>query len=287
MKDVPHTATICRFVVWLLLAISALASSGAGAQTVQKLEGGITWMSLRIPVPGNAQLPVEIYLPEAAAPAPGVLVFPTYYVHLYRRLEASDRDYARALARQGYAVALPILVHYGTRAYHPDYGADLKALSEWFRGLPEVADERIGAIGFSLGSYMAARLATLDPATRAVVGYYGPYDVTKFTPWDADRATKPALNAAQMGASVLLLHGEADNETRFVQATEYRDALVAAGKTVELVAYPGAHHRFERGPTDMMAGADVDRRGNIYRLDKAARDDAWRRTLELLERTVR
>ncbi len=111
------------------------------------------------------------------------------------------------------------MIHHGRRAYHPDYGPDLRALSEWFRAHPDVVDDRVAAVGFSQGAYLSAALAAADPATRAVVGYYGAYDVTKFTPWAEDHATKPALNAARINAAVLLLRAASDNETPLSQAT--------------------------------------------------------------------
>jgi len=275
------------------LALAACQPAGPGpakAPVTQALAGGITHISMTMPVASGANVPVEIYLPATAAPAPGVFVFPTYYANLFGRVESADRDFAIALARQGYATILPMMIHHGgsRRAYHPAYGADLLSLSEGFRARPDVADGRVAAVGFSLGAYMSAALAAADPATRAIVGYYGPYEVAHYTPWAEDQATKPALNVAKLNAAVLLLHGEADNETPFVDATAYRDALAAGGKTVELVAYPGAYHRYDRGPSDVMGNNEVDRRtGHVYRLNTAARDDSWRRTVQWLDRHMR
>lgn len=265
------------------------SSGPAKAPVTQTLAGGITHVSLTVPVASGANVPVEMYLPPAgAAPAPGVIVFPTHYAHLYRRSEGWDRNFAIALARQGYATVVPLMIHHGRRAYHPDYGPDLRALSEWFRAHPDVVDDRVAAVGFSQGAYLSAALAAADPATRAVVGYYGAYDVTKFTPWAEDHATKPALNAARINAAVLLLHGTSDNETPLSQATEYRDALAAAGKTFDVAIYSGAVHRYDRGPPDVMAGVEIDRRtGYVYRVDAAARDDSWRRTVAWLDRHMR
>lgn len=287
-----------RIAITALAAIVLASCQTSGTGTVssgpekapvsQALAGGVTHISMTAPVASGANVPVDIYLPASPTPAPGVIVFPTYYAHLYRRTESFDRDFALALARNGYATVVPIMIHHGRRAYHPAYGADLLSLSEWFRARTEVADDRVAAVGFSQGAYMSAALAAADPATRAVIGYYGAYDVTRFTPWAEDQATKPALNAAKVNAAVLLLHGSADNETPVAHATEYRDALAAAGRTFEFVAYPGAFHRFDRGPPDVMSGAEIDRRtGYVYRLDAAAREDAWRRTLQWLDRHMR
>jgi len=47
---------------------------------------------------------------------------------------------------------------------------------------------------------------------------------------------------------------------------------------VELVVYPGAYHRFDRGPTARMSG-NRTRDGFIYQYDEAAAKDAWKRTI--------
>jgi carboxymethylenebutenolidase len=287
-KGIERAMRILSLVVVALALSACQTTAPEKAPVTQALAGGITHVFMTVKVASGANVPVEMYLPASAGPASGVLVFPTYYANTFRRTETFDRDYAVALARQGYATAVPMMVHHGVRAYHPDYGPDLRALSDWFRARPEVGDDRIGAVGFSVGAYMAATLAAADPATRAVVGYYGSYDMTKHSPWAADHATMPARNADRINAAVLLLHGTSDNETPLSQAADFRDALAAAKKTFEMVAYPGAFHRFDRGPSDVMGGSEVDRRnGYVYRLDAAARDDSWRRSLEWLDRNLR
>jgi len=88
----------------------------------------------------------------------------------------------------------------------------------------------------------------------------------------------PVDVAAEVGAPVLLLHGARDDETPLDQAELMRDALVKAGKVVELAVYPGAFHRFDRGPGSGVQ-RERSREGYTYRLDDGAREDAWNRTL--------
>jgi len=58
-------------------------------------------------------------------------------------------------------------------------------------------------------------------------------------------------------------------------------ALKSAGKKVELVVYPDAYHRFDRGPTARMSG-NRTRDGYIYQYNDAAAKDAWMRTVAWL-----
>jgi len=278
-------------LAWIVAAAALLAACQTVAEkapVTRVIDGGVTHVARTVPVASGANVEVDIYLPASATPAPGVFVIPTYYVNLYRRSETHDRDYALALARRGYAAIVPALTQFGPRAYHPGQSAAMLALSTWLKGLPEVMDDRIAAVGFSAGSHQAGVLGLVDPTTRAVIAYYGPHDTSKYARLAEDGATSPFRHAPRMSGRVLLFHGVADNETPYSDAVVYRDALAAAGKSVELVSYPGVYHRYDRGSPDVMAGREVDgRTGHVYRLDPAARDDSWRRMLDLLERTMR
>jgi len=271
------------------LAVSGCQTTKEMAPTTRALDGGITHITQTVPVAGGANVLVDLYLPAGAAtkPVPGVFVIPTYYAQLQGRSEAPDRAYAIALARQGYATLVPVLNQYGPRAYHPGHEPDIASVAKWFRDRPEVMDDRLASVGFSMGGYYGSILAIADPTMRAVVGYYGSYDPTLFAVWSVDKATGPGPRAAQISAAVLLLHGEADNETKHSDAVIYRDRLAAAGRMVELVSYRGAFHRYDRGPSDLMGGAEVSRAGYVYRIDPAARDDSWQRTLAWLDKFLR
>lgn len=272
------------FVAIIILALGACQTTGPKTPVVTKLDGGITSTILTIPVTEGNYVKAEMFLPPASEPVPGVFVLPTYYVNAFNRPEQFDRLYAIELAKLGYATLIPNLNHHGARAYHPKYGPDILAISQWFRGRPEVMDDRIGSVGFSMGAYHSTRLSTVDPTTRAVIGYYGPYDNSSFTPWSADRDVSSVNTAQMVNGAILLLHGQEDDETRVQMATAYRQKLTEAGKTVELVVYPGDTHRFDRGPSDVMRGADRTPAGNLYRLNPADRDDAWRRTTDWLKK---
>ncbi len=144
---------------------------------------------------------------------------------------------------------------------------------------PRVFNKSIRIAGFSLGS-KGVLLAARHPGIKAVVSYYGVYDL-RTLPQTRGRSSYPTMPvdvAAEVGAPVLLLHGEWDDETPLSQAEAMRDALLKAGKVVELVVYPKAYHRFDRGPASGTASGRT-REGYTYRLDEKAKQDAWTRTL--------
>jgi len=105
---------------------------------------------------------------------------------------------------------------------------------------------RIGLLGFSLGSYVAAEAAARDTRVAALAVLYGGMPRTM--------ATK-----VKHLPPLIALHGEAD---RNVPIEEGRQ-LVALGKLVgaetEFVPYPGKAHGFDFSETDPMTEDAIDR----------------------------
>jgi carboxymethylenebutenolidase len=160
--------------------------------------------------------------------------------------------YGQWLADQGY-VALapdyfaPVGVTAGTldmKTFQADaVREDLARAIDCLRSLAYVDKARVGAVGFSLGGYFALTLGTREDV-RAVIAYYpGACDA----PIDATCATlyPMATVAAQMRAPVLLLHGQADAVVPFAFIRATQEILKGAGKTSELVSYPGVGHAFD------------------------------------------
>lgn len=217
----------------------------------------------------------------AKTPAPAVIVLHTKGPT--GKFEPADEKYAEALAAEGFvAVAVNYLDVAGSaKLWSPAIDAELSQVVDRLGKRPEVAGKPVGMVGFSLGTH-AVLVSALNPAVKAVVVYYGDYDLRtakglKFPP----NVKMPIDVAAQVNAPLLMLHGASDNEIPPDNAREMEAALKAAGKTEELVMYPGAYHRFDRGAPARMHG-DRSRDGYIYRYDEAAARDAWRRTLAWL-----
>jgi dienelactone hydrolase len=231
-----------------------------------------------IPVQGERSLSGELFLPDGSRPAPAVLVLHTAAGYV----ETFDSASAQALATAGF-VALAVNYDSKRGAWAPGIDDDLVAVVKWLKSREEVKGKPVGAVGFSLGSY-TINVAARDSDLKAVVVYYGTYNprqsrnpnlpLTSLTPFDV---------AGRVEAAVLLLHGEADDEIPVSEAQAMRAALAGAGKTVELVTYPGAHHRFDRGPTANMR-SEKSPRGSTFRKDDAAAKDAFQRTIDWLKK---
>lgn len=151
----------------------------------------------------------------------------------------------------------PILEAFG-RIGRPDvqegFARDLLGVAAYLRSLPSVDPERVGSVGFCFGGAMSGRLATVDPALRAAVIFYG---------------QNPPLTAVPgIRARVLGLYG-AEDPGITATVPELAAAMDAAGKSFEYHVYPGAKHAFFN-----------DTRPN-YRAESAA--DAWARVRAFLE----
>jgi carboxymethylenebutenolidase len=105
---------------------------------------------------------------------------------------------------------------------------------------------RIGLLGFSLGSYIAAEAAARDARIAALAVLYG--------------GMPKAMTAKVKHLPPLIaLHGEADKNVPIAEGRQ----LVALGKLVgaetEFVPYPGKAHGFDFSDTDPMTQDAIDR----------------------------
>ncbi len=114
-------------------------------------------------------------------------------------------------------------------------------------------------MGFCRGGRTVWEYAAHNKNLKAAVAFYGP---------PADPETQKAIwpkspieRAPEINAPVLGLYGEADQGIPLSQVETLKNALKGAGKTFEIVTYPGAPHGFH-----------ADYRAS-YR--KEAAEDAW------------
>ena len=189
----------------------------------------------------------NLFRPAGSGPFPAMLV-----LHTSVGLFDHELAYGQWLADQGY-VALapdyfaPLGVTSGTldmKTFQADaVREDLARAIDCLGSLAYVDKTRVGAVGFSLGGYFALALGTREDV-HAVIAYYpGACD----PPVDQACLARYSMAtvAAQMRAPVLLLHGQADTVSAFALSRATQDILQRAGKSSELVPYPGVGHAFD------------------------------------------
>jgi carboxymethylenebutenolidase len=221
----------------------------------------------------NHKMRALLLRPDGPGPYPAILV-----LHTSGGLQEGDTDFAQRLVQQNYVALVPAFMEaYGitqrtrystfTEDAEPVY-ADLAAALETLRQEDKVKGSRLGAIGFSNGSYFAMWLAA-TAKVQAAVGYYGAY---------SGAGTDKSLGRfrqvfSKSSAPVLILHGGSDGTVPVQVAQNLADIIAAAQAPVQLQIYPAADHRFDREPGSPAA--------------QAAASDAWARTLDFLAKTLR
>lgn len=156
----------------------------------------------------------------------------------------------------------PVLEAFGRVSSPPTqegFARDLRVVTRYVAALPEVAPDRIGAVGFCFGGGMVARLATVDPQLRAAVIFYG--------------QNPPLAEVPKIEAKVLGLYGGEDPGITGT-VPEFAEAMRRAGKSFEYHVYPGAKHAFFN-----------DTRPSNYQKESA--EDAWSRVLRFFDANLR
>ncbi|HYG48124.1 MAG TPA: dienelactone hydrolase family protein [Allosphingosinicella sp.] len=248
--------------------LASIAADPAAAALVPEADGRVRARRMSWPVgSGRTMKGYQAEPRNAAGPLGSVLV-----IHENRGLNAHTEDVARRLAVAGYrAVAADFLSPVGGTPADQDAAreaigkldlgataADAVATLRLLKSLPG-SNGKAGAVGFCWGGGMVNRVAlAAGELLDAGVSFYGP-------------APDPAL-APQVRAPLQLHYAGLDervNKTGF----PWRDALSAAGRTVDAHLYPGVNHAFHNDTS-------------AERYDAAAAKLAWRRTLDFFGRHV-
>lgn len=207
---------------------------------------------------------LNAYLASPSGGGPGVLVLPSWW-----GLKPYFKQVCDQLAQQGYTALAPD--YYQGRVGHtideaktlqaeaegdPEaMGALVKATKDYFASLR--GGEKIGLIGFSMGTDWAVLTAAKDPNIAATILFYGGWSV----------------DFSKMKSKVLVHCAERDEWFPFDKAKEMQQDMQAAGVDVTLYTYPGTAHWF----------MESDR----PEYDPGAAALAWERTLEFLKRSMR
>lgn len=216
---------------------------------------------------------------DSAGPAkkPGILIF-----HQWMGITGHERKKAEELAKLGYVAFAADVYGKGIRPANPkDAGAEagkfkdnrplLRARTEaalaTLAAQPNVATDRVAAIGFCFGGGAALDLARSGADIRAVVTFHGSLDTP--TPEDAKN----------IKAKVLVLHGALDPYVPRAAVLALEDELNAAHVDYQVVLYSGAVHSF----TQPEAGNDPSK-GAAYNAEADHR--SWQAMKDFLNEVL-
>jgi carboxymethylenebutenolidase len=235
--------------------------------------------TIKIPVEDGTTLPAYLARP-ATDPAPaGVIV-----AHELFGVNPDIRGVADDLAGAGFLAIAPEFYHRDAAAgrwlERDDAGreegfrylhllrrdqalADVAASLQWLKSEPGI--ERVAMVGFSAGGHLSYLAACRLPVNLTAVLYGGwlpSADIPMSQP-------TPTLDLTPgITGRILYLVGDDDALIDAGQREQIRAALAAAGVDHEVVGYPGVGHAFFWPGTPPFS--------------REAREDAWRRILELL-----
>jgi carboxymethylenebutenolidase len=219
-----------------------------------------------IDFPANGTKTSGYLATPAAGKGPGVLVIQEWWGLVRHIKNVCDR-----FAAEGFTALAPDLYHGKTAAEPDEAGKLFMALNvgqaeKDLRGavttlLQQASTTTVGAIGFCMGGQLALFATTLNPSVAACVDFYGVHPNVK-------------PDYSKLSGPVLGLFAEKDQFVTPQVAKDVDAAIKKAGKRSEIHIYPNVDHAFFN-----------DERADVY--NKAAAEDAWRRTLAFLRQHVK
>lgn len=230
----------------LATLLSPIAAHGAPGQEFKVTAGGDSLSVSRYAAAGSERRPAVIALHGARGVELRARAYERYADALTAR--GIDTYFLRYMTPADMA-ALTSTSHEIREAYETtrfDGWADTVAATATDILDRSDSSGRIGLLGFSLGSYIAAEAAARDKRITALAVLYG---------------GMPQAMATKVKhlPPLIALHGEADKNVPIEEGRQ----LVALGKSVgaetEFVPYPGKAHGFDFSETDPMAEDAIDR----------------------------
>lgn len=234
---------VLSLLVVVLIAVLALAAViGVDSAGMAGRLDSLT--NTRLPGAGGAGIRAYVARPSGPGPHPAVIM-----IHEFWGIKPEILGKADDLAARGYLVVVPDMFRgrttnlvpsaiYNVISHPPaQVDADLADVFAWLSAQPDVAADRIAAMGFCFGGGSAIRYATSNPNLAATVVFYGS-PVT-----DPDR-----LRAVR--GPVLGIFGGADSSIPLEEVRAFEAGLKSAGVRHEVTVYDGQPHAFV---TDMDA----------------------------------
>jgi carboxymethylenebutenolidase len=251
----------------LLLAIAQLASAQDWAkQAVEHSPRHREWVTVKS---GARNVNAYVAYPESKSKATAIVV-----IHEIFGMSDWVQMVTDEFAAAGYIAIAPDLlsgvsgladqnaIGKAIRDLPPDQiTADLNAVADYVSKLPS-ANGKIAVAGFCWGGGQSFRFATNRPSLGAALVFYGP---------GPDSAEAIAAIRAPV-------YGFYAGDDMRIGATvpKTQEMMKAAGKSYDVVTYPGAGHGF------MRAGDAPSSDDPHYVANKKARDESWTRLKKIL-----
>ena len=188
---------------------------------------------------------LDLYLP-ATTPAPAVLMVHGGPVPADRPVRPP-----RWPAFQGYGALLAQAGLVGVMVEHgfvdddslPRARDDVRAALADLRANPQVAADRVGPWFFSMGGLLMGSF--LDPVPDGVVAVAGTYPYLADPDLDGTDLTQAVDVAATSAVPLLLVRPEHDFDWIVPGTDDLLARCSAAGRRLDVIDVPGAHHAFE------------------------------------------
>jgi acetyl esterase/lipase len=239
--------------------------------------------NIQFAAPAGVPLSMDVYRPEKLGKYPAIVIL--YGGAWQYGNPQANAEFSRYMAARGYTI-FAIDYRHAPRYRFPAQLDDVRAALDFIRQSAvkyETQADRIAILGRSAGGHLAM-LAAYQPdalPVRAVVSYYGPFNLTEGykDPPKPDPLNVRALLTAFLGGTptqlpqeyikaspasyvtrklpaTLLIHGSRDHivEVRF--ARDMYQRLQAVGTTSVLLEIPWAEHAFDTifsGPSNQLA----------------------------------
>ncbi|HUS86356.1 MAG TPA: prolyl oligopeptidase family serine peptidase [Bacteroidales bacterium] len=246
---------------------------------------GITKETIKYKRNDGLDLTMDLYLPagydkERDGPLPGILyAYPREYQSMQAAGQVSGSPYRftgisggsiLVMLTQGYAIlnnaSFPIVGEDEPNDFFREQlVADAEAAINVGVGLGVLDPERVAVTGHSYGAFMTANLLSHTRLFAAGIARSGAYNRTltpfgfqseKRTFWEAPEIyfdMAPFMHADKVKDPILLIHGQADNNsgTFPLQSERYYAALKGHGATVRLVMLPKESHGYSALESNM------------------------------------
>jgi dienelactone hydrolase len=223
---------VTRYHAHLLLAVFFLGCTPAATQPLTFESGSVGGPA------SNAR--AELSLPAGKGLFPAIVI-----LHGCDGVGRHVRLWAQQLVDWGYAAivvdsfrprGITTVCNHGMLVPPELQAMDAFNAANFLRGLPNVAGDRIGVIGFSHGGWAVLKAVLTDTAGQAAA-----------KPFAAAVAFYPGCDPphSALATDTLILIGEADDWTPVERCARWRDLVAKNGHALQMKTYPNALHAFD------------------------------------------